>query len=131
MTTVSSQGSPSIWRGLVDGFRLLCPVCRKGRLYEGFRKRLDHCPECGVRFERPEEGDFLVSVVLAYSLTAVLVCALVFILNFSFEAVPLWTQLVVTGIFSTTFLLIFYRNLRGVAIAAIFLAFRFRDRRSG
>lgn len=110
-------------RALWEGVRLICPACHTGRIYASFAKRNDRCPHCNVVFERGAEGDFLVTTVAAYSITAVFIAIWVFILNYLFHDIPLVTQLWTIGIASVAFLVLFYRNIKGLAIGAIYLVF--------
>lgn len=112
-----------IRQALWDGIRLICPACRRGRIYESFFHKNHRCPECRVIFERGSEGDFLVTTVTAYSIAAVFISILVFILNFVFHGIPLITQFVIAGGVGLLFTVLFYRNIKGLAIGGLHLVF--------
>lgn len=106
---------------LVDawwGMRLICPSCRRGRIYRSLTEMNPECPHCGVTFER-EEGDFLGAMLIAYSITAVVVAAGIY-------AVSLLTDLSTTAhlvlwiVFGTLFLLFTYRNMKGIWIGILY-----------
>lgn len=109
-------------RALWHGLRLVCPSCEAGRIYNGF-KRLPTCDSCGVRYERVEEGEFLVTVVLVYSITAVMISGLVFVFNYLFPSLELSTQLALCLLIGLAFSLATYRNFKGLAIGLLHLTF--------
>src|ERR1700688_3961686 len=45
--------------------RLRCPICGKGKLFQGYFDSPERCPSCGYFFMR-ESGYFLPHVVLGY-----------------------------------------------------------------
>jgi len=49
---------------------LRCPVCEKGRLFQGYFDTPERCPECGYFFMR-ENGYFLPHVAIGYGATVV------------------------------------------------------------
>lgn len=99
------------------GMRLICPACRKGRIYKSFTRHHSRCPHCGVIFER-EEGDFLGAMVVAYSIISVLVAAGIFITERVTDLTVvqhawLWSVL------AAAFLLLTYRNMKGIWIGIL------------
>jgi uncharacterized protein (DUF983 family) len=54
--------------------RQRCPYCREGRVFKGTLAMNEHCPVCGLKFER-EQGYFLGAMYVSYAL-AVLVLGL-------------------------------------------------------
>jgi len=52
--------------------RLRCPLCGQGKLFRGWLRMNQQCPNCGVTFER-EPGFFLGSIYINYGLTALIV----------------------------------------------------------
>lgn len=99
------------------GMRLTCPACGQGRIYRSLKVMNHECPTCGVIFER-EEGDFLGAMVIAYSVTSVLVAAGVFLMLLLTEMsatqhVLFWT------VTATLFLLTTYRNMKGIWIGIL------------
>src|SRR5690606_6776909 len=106
-----------------DGFCLRCPSCRQGAIYETFSRTHTACPVCGAPFERDNEGDFLGAMVTAYSLAVVFAAVLTVVL-YVFTSLPVGTQITIVGVASLTFLLVFYRNLKGVWIAILLALLR-------
>lgn len=119
----STRARRNVRQALWDGLRLVCPACREGRIYESFFRKNHRCPHCRVIFERGSEGDFLVTTVAAYSIAAVLISLIVFILNFVFHDIPLVTQLYIIGAVGLVFTILFYRNVKGLAIGGLHLVF--------
>jgi uncharacterized protein (DUF983 family) len=56
--------------------RRRCPVCGHGPLFEGWFRMKDHCPSCGIRTRRGEDGYTLgalwFNLLLAESLTTLI-----------------------------------------------------------
>ena len=50
--------------------RLRCPICGKGKLFQGYLDSPVRCPSCGFFFMR-ESGYFLPHVVIGYGFTVV------------------------------------------------------------
>ena len=104
--------------GAWDGVRLRCPSCGKGRL---FRKGIaihTHCPQCGVAFERPGEGDFVGAMFTAYAITAGVFCSSLIVLRRFVQldlAASLWLSVPV----ALLFVLLFYRNMKGIWVALL------------
>jgi uncharacterized protein (DUF983 family) len=94
------------------GLQLRCPACGRGRIYRSLTAMHPHCPACGVVFER-EEGDFLGAMVVAYSITAVLVAVGVFVVELFADLDPMGHILLWSTV-STGFLLCTYRNMKGI-----------------
>jgi len=76
---MAPRPSVMLARGLVRG----CPRCGGKRLFEGWFTMTDHCPTCGLRFER-EEGFFLGAWVMNYA-AASLVVAIVLVAVIAIE----------------------------------------------
>mgnify|MGYP001279528314 FL=1 len=106
-----------------DGFRLRCPSCRQGAIYASLTRMNPACPRCGAPFERDNEGDFLGAMVTAYSLTVVF-AAVLLVLLFVLTPLPVYQQMMITAIASLLFLLLFYRNLKGVWVAVLLALLR-------
>ena len=69
--------------GIVVGraLRLRCPRCGEGRLFRGWFRMHEHCPGCGLKYERAP-GYFLGSAYINYGITAVALTALYVGLHF-------------------------------------------------
>jgi uncharacterized protein (DUF983 family) len=94
------------------GLRLRCPACGRGRIYRGLTTMNEECSHCGVVFER-EEGDFLGAVVVAYSITSVVVAIGVYALIMLADLSAM-THVLIWSIFATVFLVTTYRNMKGI-----------------
>ncbi len=52
-----------------------CPRCFRGRIFRSLLKMNDHCPVCGLQFER-EYGYFLMSIFIAYLIDGIILVPL-------------------------------------------------------
>lgn len=111
----------SLWRGLL----LRCPHCNEGRLYKSPGQMHLECPVCKMPFERFGEGDYLGAITVAYAITSVFVVAFVFVLNLLTE-LSLEAQLWISAAAGIAFLVLFYRNLRGVWVAVLIALLKWR-----
>jgi uncharacterized protein (DUF983 family) len=74
---VSLQPAPIGWPTLVvRGLRRRCPQCGTGHLFTRWLRMAEHCPGCGMRFER-EEGFFLGVYFMNITLTQLVLMAYV------------------------------------------------------
>jgi uncharacterized protein (DUF983 family) len=64
-----------------------CPKCLRGRVFIRIATMLEHCPECGHKFER-EEGYFLGAWYASYFLSIPLLGLLTFLLHWF--VLPTW-----------------------------------------
>jgi len=104
-------------RGAWDGLRLRCPACREGAMGRGLFGLADRCPVCGVPFE-PEEGDFVGAMLVAYSVTAVLVVAGIYVTAALTPLSPRAQGLLWSG-FGALFLIGTYRNMKGAWVGIL------------
>ena len=91
-----TQGRSRFWAVL----RQRCPVCRRGRIFGGAITMNEHCPVCGIKFER-EEGYFLGAMYFSYGM-AVTFLALAFVAGLLLF--PGWPQEAVAGLAVAVFL---------------------------
>jgi len=73
-----------IWPTITDIFEQRCPRCRLGKIFPrsvfwGFPKMHEHCPVCGLRFER-EPGYFLGAMYFSFGIGIVTVAVIAAIL---------------------------------------------------
>lgn len=104
--------------GIWDGMRLRCPSCSEGRL---FARGIDvhaECPRCGAPFERPGQGDFIGAMVTAYAITACIFLT-AFVLLHALTELDMGRQLWLSVPIALTFVLAFYRNMKGIWIAIL------------
>ena len=76
------------WKRMGAIFRQRCPRCLKGKVFGGFIKMNENCPECGYHFER-EQGYFLGAMYASYFLSVPAVGLLTWAINE--WLVPSWT----------------------------------------
>ncbi len=55
---------------LARGMRRRCPMCGAGSLFTHWFRICEHCPRCGMRFER-EEGTFVGGMFINIALTEI------------------------------------------------------------
>lgn len=92
--------------------RLRCPICGEGKLFRNWFMVHEHCPVCGVKFER-EPGFFLGSIYINYGLTAVIATAAYIVLQFVY-GYPEKQVLIGTLTFVVLFPLWFHRYARSL-----------------
>lgn len=109
----------NLWRALWDGLRLRCPRCGQGRIYRTRWEMHPHCPHCSLGFERGE-GDFLGAITIAYAVTSVLIAIGVFLLA-ALTELSAGVQVAIWSVFGALFLLLFYRNMKGIWIGILYL----------
>ena len=71
---------------LARSFRLRCPRCGQGALFNGWLSMPPTCDHCGLLYQR-EPGYFLGSIYFNYGITAVLVTAGYFV-GYFFTNIP-------------------------------------------
>lgn len=77
------------WKLLARALRLRCPLCGQGKLYRKPLRMYEHCPHCGIRYER-EGGFFLGAIYFDYGLTALIVAIAYPILFFAVGVPSKW-----------------------------------------
>ena len=100
---------------LIRGLRQRCPVCGKGKLYQGIFKMYDNCPVCGYHFER-EEGYFTSAIAINIVISEFIVAAFVIPLaaNITVPMLPV----MLTGLSLAIILpLLFYRHSRSLWVS--------------
>jgi len=102
----------SMLRAAWVGMQLRCPACGEGRISRGLTTMNQSCPQCGVTFER-DEGDFLGAMVVAYSITSVLVGVGIYVVAVTTD-LPVTGHLILWTVFAGLFLLLTYRNMKGI-----------------
>ncbi|MDX2122975.1 MAG: DUF983 domain-containing protein [Gemmatimonadota bacterium] len=56
MTAPVLPQQPSTRVMLLRALRRRCPICGGGSLFSGWFRMKDHCPQCGIRMRRGEDG---------------------------------------------------------------------------
>jgi uncharacterized protein (DUF983 family) len=108
---------------LLYGFRLRCPVCRRGALFEepwpwAFRMN-EFCPVCRVRF-MPDKGEITGGMAITMVVTSLLGVAGALYLALFTSLSPLWMAVWLIAI-PTVFGLWFYRHAQGLWVAVLYL----------
>jgi len=87
--------------------RLRCPICGKGKLFQGYFDSPVRCPRCGFFFMR-ESGYFLPHVVIGYGFTVVAALLtwplLYYVFGVRNSAVTLTTMVTVALLFGIWFI---------------------------
>jgi uncharacterized protein (DUF983 family) len=63
------------WLLLQRGLRQRCPVCGKGRIFQGFFKTYERCPVCNFKYER-EEGYYSGAMAVNLVVSELLITAI-------------------------------------------------------
>ncbi len=79
--------------------RQRCPRCLQGPMYRRWMEMHEHCPVCGMRFER-EPGYFIGAMYISYGMATILIGLIMYLLH---VALPEWDLgiivLMATGLF--------------------------------
>ena len=89
------------------GFRLKCPQCGEGALFQTFFTMFTRCRACNLKFER-ESGYFIGAMYLNYGATVLIAFPSYFLFE-TFTAIPFFLNLGVWTLFSAVFPILFYR----------------------
>lgn len=75
MASFAANALRLFWRAL----RLRCPNCGKGKIFDSWFRMRTHCPVCGLKLERGEEGyqvgSYMFNIIASEMLFAVLFVA--------------------------------------------------------
>ena len=93
-------------------FRLKCPQCSKGALFQTYFKMFTHCPQCNLKFER-ESGYFIGAMYLNYGATVLIAFPSYFLIE-TFTPIPFFFNLSIWGLFSAIFPVLFYRYSKSI-----------------
>jgi uncharacterized protein (DUF983 family) len=74
MTTTRTL--PSLFQTLLRGLRRRCPRCGEGPLFAGWNRLHEHCPVCGLEFERRVGDTWFFMYMTTAGLTGSLVVAM-------------------------------------------------------
>lgn len=77
-TTASTEvADRSTRQAMLRGARGRCPACGQGRLFQGYLKVVDHCPNCGeaMHHQRADDGPAYLTILLVSHLGAPLLLA--------------------------------------------------------
>jgi uncharacterized protein (DUF983 family) len=97
---------------LASAIRLKCPRCGAGSLYAKPFRMHDHCPACGLKFER-EQGYFVGAIYINYAATVAIAVPGFFLLDI-FLKLPIDRQLAIWVPFAVMFPLLFFHHSRAL-----------------
>ena len=100
------QGVQSFAEVFSCGMKRICPACKHGKMFRTYFKMNDHCPNCGVKYER-EAGEYIVAMYINIFLTEFLFISGYLLTNSLFS----WstgTQVAVWATFNALFPIWFY-----------------------
>jgi uncharacterized protein (DUF983 family) len=104
---------------LKAGFRLRCPHCEHGRLFDRWFHMREVCPYCQSRFER-SSGDGIGGIYINVALAELIAIAGFFAIHELFSP-PIMLQLAFWLPFILVFTLLFYPYARGLWTAILYL----------
>ncbi|MGN6693293.1 MAG: DUF983 domain-containing protein [Aquihabitans sp.] len=78
MASTAIPAKPAWGRIMRHGFAKHCARCGSGHLFEGWFRLREHCPRCGMKFER-EEGAFTGVYLLNFGVALFLLWALMMV----------------------------------------------------
>ena len=110
----SSSMALTVWQ---TGVRCRCPVCGKGKLYEGVLKLRDSCPSCRVDFSEADTGDG--PAVFVIFILGLLVSVLAAIIEVKI-APPTWFHLIFWPTFVFGMSIYLLRMFKAILVALHF-----------
>jgi uncharacterized protein (DUF983 family) len=108
-----------ILRIFIDGLLLTCPVCRRGRMFSSLFTMNRRCPNCGVVFER-DVGERTGGMAITMVVTSTIAVAVGGV-TAMFTTFPLLPLLLILGLFTVVFGLLFYRHARGLWTSFLYI----------
>ena len=75
----------------------LCPICRKGPLFQTFIKMHKNCPNCDIVYER-EHGYFLNAIFVSYVLNGLLFAPIALYGYFTDQLLPVTIGIIIAAI---------------------------------
>jgi uncharacterized protein (DUF983 family) len=97
---------------LLFGLALICPVCRRGRMFRSLFVMRERCPQCGVVFEK-NAGEVTGGMAINMVLTSILgVVAVVY--GVFFSGLDINVVIAAIVVFTVGFGLLFHRHARGL-----------------
>jgi len=102
----------SLGQAFSRGIRLKCPICNKGRLFDGFIRMQKSCSVCAFHFERGP-GYFLGSTYINYGVTTLLTTWTYVVLRFGL-GISKPVLIPVLAAFCVIFPVLFFRYARSL-----------------
>ena len=106
-------------RAISRGCRCRCPKCGEGAMFRSPFKIHKRCPNCRTLFQ-PYEGDSLGVYAVCYSVSVV-PAMLAFVLAFKYTQLGYMGLLGVFSVTTGVILFGFYRNMKGLWVALLYL----------
>lgn len=108
-----------IVRILSLGLLLICPACRRGRMFRSLFVMNVRCPVCGVIFER-DAGEVTGGMAINMTLTSTFALVVGGVMGVATD-IPAGALIVLLGIATVGFGLLFYRHARGLWTSILYL----------
>lgn len=122
----NSGGSSGFLGAMLLGMRLRCPACGQGEMSSG-RRLKDACPNCGWRFFRLGDGDWLVTWIVAYTVAA-LVMLVVWPLLHVFAGLDLLYEVLICAVLGAVAVAVLFQNCQGASAGILyFLRVRWKE----
>ncbi len=90
---------------------LKCPQCEEGKMFKGVFKMYEHCPKCGMKYEK-EQGYFTAAIFVGNFLYGLVVAPTILIMS-AIES-PIWKIALVLGGFSLVTVPLIFRYARSI-----------------
>jgi uncharacterized protein (DUF983 family) len=102
------------------GMRLVCPVCQRGAMFRSLFDMNEHCPNCGVVFER-DAGEMTGGIAILFTVLLLFigVAGGMLALMTTIHAAILILGL---ALFTTIIGVVLYRHARGLWVSFLFLS---------
>ena len=104
---------------LIEGLRLKCPRCGKGKMFSGLFKMCTECGNCRFRFER-EAGYFVGAMYINYGMTVFIAFVGYFALDY-FTPIPFLQNFILWIAFSALFPIFFFRYSRSLWLSVDYI----------
>ncbi len=92
---------------------LKCPQCEEGKMFYGVFKMHEHCPNCGMKYEK-EQGYFTAAIFVGNFLYGLVVAPTILIMSAIDE--PIWKIVLVLGGFSLITVPLIFRYSRSILL---------------
>lgn len=102
-----------------DGFRLMCPSCRRGPIFKNRREMHITCPSCGAVLYRADDADWLIAWLSAYTGACLVLIGVVVLLQL-YTDLNLWTQIAISSVVAGLVLATCYPFFKGSAVGVLY-----------
>jgi uncharacterized protein (DUF983 family) len=113
---MESRRRPTFLQALLRGLRHRCPRCGEGPLFAGWNRLHEHCPVCGLAFERRSGDTWFFMYMSTAGLTGLLV-----VIMFLIRPRVLWIGQVLVCLAAVAIIGLSLPYRKGVAVALDYL----------